>query len=38
MPSVVPQAIQPQPIQLKTPPKWLWKGAGAIFSVSIILI
>ena len=37
MPSVVPQAIQPQPIQLKTP-KWLRKGAGAKFSVSIILI
>lgn len=32
MPSVVPQAIQPQPIQLKTPPKWLRKGAGVNFS------
>ena len=38
MPSVVPQAIQPQPIHLKTPPKWLWKGAGAKFFVSIISI
>lgn len=32
MPSVAPQAIQPQPIQLKTPPKWLQKGSGVNFT------